>query len=328
MSLLWACVLAALSLPPQLDEARFRRESAATGPVLASGWPESDVRWAIEALPQALARCEARFGRSLGRPFTTVLVPDRFELARVVERIAHGPPADRSALGVAIPSASTLVLRWDHVQGAESLRETLYHEVAHLVIHNDPAASIPRWLDEGAAQWASKDALPRDALAYLSFLARIDGLYPLATLALRFPEAHELSSVAYQQSFLFVAFIETKSSPRGVAEVLDLCARGKSASAALEEVTHTSMAQLERDFRGYVSSRSTLAEVLRSVISIWTIMGLLALGAVIRYVYSRGRRLRALGPEDGQGSASEEAVDPDAHPAEDGAHEARRSAEP
>src|SRR5687767_3068996 len=65
----------------------FREEEASTGKVYWRGWSDEDRREVLDLLPMTLSRIESRLGRRFEGSFTTILVPDGFELRRVAERL-------------------------------------------------------------------------------------------------------------------------------------------------------------------------------------------------------------------------------------------------
>ncbi|HVR74676.1 MAG TPA: hypothetical protein VMT52_10105 [Planctomycetota bacterium] len=276
----------------------YTEEAIPTGKLRSLGWPADDRLELASRLPAALARVESTLGRALGRPFTLVLVPGERELRRLVERLAGRPLEQEGVLGVAIPRAGVIVLARAAPLTSDRDETTLLHEVAHLVIHRYPETVVPRWFDEGAAMWASAGALGVEEEAYLSLLARMGALYSLESLDLRFPRPHDVASVAYGESLLLVRFIEERCGPGSIPALLDLFEAGIATRPALEQMTGLPLPELEKAFHRWVAGRQPVLRALASVISIWTVIGLLALLAIVRYRYRRRRALEALGGSD------------------------------
>jgi hypothetical protein len=284
----------------------YAEETAPTGAVYSRGWSAEDRRAVQVELPRVLARIEERLGRRLGRQFTTVLAPDGNELRRVAEDLgAKPPPARLNVVGLALPARSVLILDGAAFLGLEPFLPVLAHEVAHLVIHRQAGASIPRWLDEGVAGWVSGEQVPPGDLAYLAFLARVGGLYPVARLEYAFPEGHESTSLAYLESRLVVEYLAAAHQAAAVNRLLDLCEEGFPAGTAVERVTGLSPEEFERDFRRWVAARASFLRALGSAVNPWTVAALLAVVAVVRHLVVRRRRLRKLAEEE---SAEEEAA--------------------
>lgn len=276
----------------------YTEEAIPTGRLRSLGWPVDDRLAIVRSLPAALARVESALGRSLGRPFTLVLVPGERELRRLVERLAGKPLDQEGVLGVAIPRAGVIVLARAAPMTSDRDETTLLHEVAHLVIHRYPETVVPRWFDEGAAMWASAGAPSAEEEAYLSLLARMGALYSLESLDIRFPRLHDVASVAYGESLLLVRFLEERCGPGSIPALLDRFEAGIATRLALEQMTGLPLVDLEKAFHGWVAGRQPVLRALASVVSIWTVSGLLALLAIVRYRSRRRRALEALGGSD------------------------------
>ena len=280
---------------------RYQHRRIATGPLFYHGWGAGAVRWAEGFLPETKARIEAKLGRRLERPFTTVLVDSYADLRQIVERLGGSAP-DPYTQGVALPGHRMIVVRGDLLRETsldDPRAVTLTHEVAHLVLHRGPGTQIPRWLDEGVAVWVSQRQLSMQDEAQLSLLARTGSLYSLQSLEKRFPEVHNLTTVAYMQSYLMVLFLETQYGSEAIVELLDLLERGTPIREALQVVTGLGLEDLEGDFVLWTAGRHSLLFSLLAVVNIWTVAALLALLAIARHIVRRRRLLRRMEAADG-----------------------------
>ena len=299
--ILWAFLLLPVS---GLDFLKaYDRRDIPTGFLYSRGWHDDAVRWAEIFLPKALSRIEARLGRQLEGRFKTILVGDFAEFDRVYQQITGRRTApDRYTQGVAFPSLRLIVVRGDLVRGPtfeDPAAVTLTHEVAHIVLHRFPDTKIPRWLDEGMAVWVSGGRLtPRDE-AYLSLLARTSSLYRFETLETEFPPGHLPTTTAYKQSYLMIRFLQSVYGEQAPIELLDLLESGETTGHALEAITSLSLEQLEEDFFRWTRARRSFLESLVLVVNLWTVVALLALVAIARYLLKRRRLLRKLEEEEG-----------------------------
>jgi hypothetical protein len=274
----------------------YHEEEAQTGKLYWRAWPEADRREILEILPRSLAAIEARLSRKLGVPFTTVLVPDGAELLRVARDLLDGgEPPHEDIVGLAIPSRRVLIVKAGLIPGLDRAPGTLIHEVAHLVIHRDLSARIPRWFDEGVASWIAEPVLPPGEEARLSLLARVGAIYSLKRLDWGFPGGHVPVSTAYQQSLLFIRFLVEGHSDGVVPHLLDRFEAGEWTDSAIRSVTGRTREEVEEAFRVWLSRRVSLWRAVASVVSLWSLVGLLALVAIARYVLTRRRRMEALG---------------------------------
>jgi hypothetical protein len=276
--------------------ANYERIDIATGALYSWGWSRAEVERLGRSIPVALARVEERLDRRLRDRFTTVLTPDSPEFRRVVEELSGVRVAD-TVVGVAVPSARLLVIRGGPSVYAD-FEETLYHEIAHLIIHEGRSRPVPRWLDEGTAMWASRHRLTPSDEAYVALLARLGRLYTLESLADRFPAAHKSTSTAYLQSLLFIRFLVESHGDGIVPRLLERVSRDNAAEV-LSELTAMPIDELERKFTEWVISRTSLLWPLSAVWNIWTAAALLAIVAIVRSRLRRRRVLRQMEEEEG-----------------------------
>ena len=138
---------------------------------------------------------------------------------------------------------------------------SLGHEIAHLVLFRLYGNRVPLWLNEGFAQYASKNA-------HASFLrargfnskptsrgVEAEKLFPLAALAtMGYPPEAQVPAF-YHQSERLVRFLARTDRPK-FFEMLDLLASGQTLDAALAR-THGSdfgsVIALEERFSTYAS---------------------------------------------------------------------------
>lgn len=284
----------------------YERHEAPTGPLFSRGWAKSDRElvevWSHEALLLARERleCAATGG------FQIVLCPDLSEFRRVVRAFSTMNLESDQILGVAIPRKRTLVIRGGLSPRFGNVRPTVVHEVAHLVLH-EQAATLPRWLDEGIASWLSGRALTLDDQGYLAFLARTGGLYRLAQLETRFPGGHLSTAAAYQQSLHFVTFLaDTYGADAPARLVARLRAHPTVDSGRLlPAVCGREVAEVEKQFRGWVRARVSLGTMWLAVLQPWTVAAVLAVIAIVRHSWRRRRRLAQLAREEPPESSTE-----------------------
>jgi hypothetical protein len=138
---------------------------------------------------------------------------------------------------------------------------SLGHEIVHLVLHRFYTDAIPSWLDEGLAQFISKDAHAsyQRARGYISkphsdSIAPTD-LIPLATLvALTQPPSNRVQTF-YGESERLVRFLVATDKP-AFLKLLDALARHQPFETALlrfYSANFFSVSSLEEKFRQYAS---------------------------------------------------------------------------
>jgi hypothetical protein len=282
-SLSVVCVLLALPGPAGAFEG-YASASLPTGQLLWRGWSEADRTAMADRIPAELAAVEQALGRRLGQSFTAALVPDGFELSRLVKELTGKALPPARTRGVAIPAQRLLLVRGDPLESAGGLQQTLRHELAHLVLHRPGLPAIPRWVDEGLASWVSGSRLSPEDESRLALLARVRGLYTWSGLEREFPPTEDSSSIAYAQSFLFFRFLAERWGEEAIPRLLDGLQAGASVPTALQATTRLGPQDMEEQFRGWVAARASfLAAFFHGGPGLWSLGGLLALAAILRY---------------------------------------------
>ncbi len=277
----------------------YERYEFASGPFycLDEGGPR--VEWARGFIPSVLDRVEKRLGRRRDRPFTTVLVGTTRELQNIVEAYT-GRELPAYVLGVALPARDLLVVRSDIVsfQLRDSTPMTLVHEIAHLVIHRDPQASIPRWFDEGLSMWVSEGGVAARDEADLSMLARVGGLFSLADLEVSIRGHHQARTLAYRQALHAVNYLVDTGGEEILHALLDELEGGATFSEALERLGRDGVPTFEAGFREWAKERASLLRIVLSVVSPWALIGPLAVVACLVQWRRRRRQLSRMEAEE------------------------------
>jgi hypothetical protein len=140
----------------------------------------------------------------------------------------------------------------------------LGHEIAHLVLHRFYADGIPRWLDEGFAQYVSKGAhasyqRARGYIAKARSQAILKSeLIPLAALVATTQAPSENPETFYNESERLVRFLVATDKPNFLT-LLDALARHQPFESALLRIyagKFASAAALEEKFRDYAAKDS------------------------------------------------------------------------
>ena len=190
--------------------------------------------------------------------------------------------------GVAIPAQNMLVIpvgEGPSVLDAEG-RTTLRHEWAHLGLHGYLGdLRVPRWFDEGYAQWASGgfDAMEAWRLRVLIALGRAPAM---DSLSLRWPSQREEARSAYLLAASAVGYLLAESGERGLELFLSRWRDGRSFEDALRSTFGVTSGQLEEDWRKHVRDRYGWLFVLAHSSVFWMLLTLVLLFMV------RSRRVR------------------------------------
>ncbi len=203
----------------------------------------------------------------------------------------------------ALPRKQLVVLDTSRLdQPAGDLYATLKHEFAHLALHQAiDRRRLPRWLDEGTAQWASdgiSEYLPAVQRSLLPQAAAAGRLFDLDELAELFPEDPRGLQLAYEQSRSFVNYLVRRFGDEALRRLLQSLASGASPWEAFEEVLGMRLVDAEAEWRhGLRSPGSWLAGLAGHVYGFLFFAAALAtVGAYWRY-RQRKRHYR-VGEED------------------------------
>lgn len=204
--------------------------------------------------------------------------------------------------GVAVPGARAMVLpAYGGERGSGwSQSRTLRHEWAHLGLHQRlEGLRIPRWFDEGYAEWASGGWNAREG--WRLRVALTAGGFDLDSLSLGWPRERVRAEVAYMLAGTAVEYLARASGERGLELFLRRWRELGSFEGALRRVYGVTSSQLEEDWREYVKDRYGWLFVLSHSVIFWLFLALALLGMVwIRRRRNRRAmaRLRATEPPD------------------------------
>ncbi|NJD19874.1 MAG: hypothetical protein FIA95_11420, partial [Gemmatimonadetes bacterium] len=200
--------------------------------------------------------------------------------------------------GVAIPELGLLVVptgEGPRILDPGGLR-VLRHEWAHLGLHQALGGlRIPRWFDEGYAQWASGGWDASDAWR-LRILLAVGGAPPLDSLSLAWPRERGSAEGAYLLAASAVSFLLEGSGERGLALLMARWREGRSFDGALRATFGVTTGQFEEDWRRHVRKRYGWLFVASRSAVFWMLLALVLLFmARTRQARNRARmaRLRA-----------------------------------
>lgn len=207
-----------------------------------------------------------------GAAVTVVLAPSE----AVFDSLLGGRVPEWGA-GVAVPSARTIVLPTYASQRTRSADpvQTLRHEWAHLALHGYlDTRDIPRWFDEGYAEWASGRWGWEDAWRLrLAFALR--RAPPLDSLAMDWPEDAPSARLAYLLAATTVQYLVERSGERGLEALFRRWRTSGDFDAALRATYGGTAAQLEEDWRKFVKRRYGWPLVLSQSLLFWLGTGFL-----------------------------------------------------
>jgi hypothetical protein len=263
------------------------------------------VRARVHHAPQD-ARVAARVLALLDRMPPLPGLPDSLPFG-IEAVLAHSPEAFDEVTGgtvpewragVAIPSRSMLVMPTGEgvrVVDGEGLR-TLRHEWAHLGLHAYlEGLRIPRWFDEGYAEWASGGFDVAGAWRLRVSIAT-GRTPPMDSLTLSWPRQREAAQTAYLLAGSAVSYLLEAGGERGLSIFLQRWRRDRSFEGSFRETFGVTTGQFEEDWRKQVRDRYGWLFVLSHSSIFWMVLALVLLWMVrVRQRYNREKlaRLRA-----------------------------------
>jgi hypothetical protein len=158
---------------------------------------------------------------------------------------------------------------------------------------------VPRWFDEGYAQWAS--SWDPSEVWRLRLLLATGRAPPLDSLSLDWPRDAASARAAYLLSATALEYLVRESGERGLSLLIDHWMRSGSFEAALRATYGVTQGQLEEHWRAYVRRRYGWLLVASHSLVLWSglaLMLLVLLGVRRRRDRERMARLRASEPPD------------------------------
>jgi hypothetical protein len=255
-------------------------------------WPGHEAR-----ARRVLETLEARPGLpglpDQGLPSRAVvfLAPDRLRW----EALTGGEPPHWGA-GIAVPALRRIILPvfqtpWD---GFRSEARTLRHEWAHLGLHEYlEGLRIPRWFDEGYAQWAAGEWSAQEAWRLRVALAG-GRAPPLDSLTLAWPAGRTDAEIAYLLGATAVEYLVQGSGSRGLEVFLERWREGGDFEDAFRRTFGITTGTFERQWLAHVKRRYGWLLMLAQSSFVWLFLGL-ALFLLFRVRRRRDReRMAAL----------------------------------
>jgi len=195
--------------------------------------------------------------------------------------------------GAAIPAERFIVVRVPAGETPSELEPLLLHELTHVLLGADypDLAAWPLWFQEGLAMREARTEGLRD-FATLSAATLLDRLYPLESLALRFPASEAEARLAYAESLSFLSFLDARfGRARGVELLRGL--RRLPFDEAFRRAYGLGPGAAEGLWLRWVDRRYAWIPALTSGTTLWLLITLLFLAAAaVRRRRSRQMRER------------------------------------
>lgn len=178
--------------------------------------------------------------------------------------LAEGEDPDRSPGGAfhfvayAQPAEGLIVLHLTRMRAFSlPLSPVLKHELCHLILHDATGGgNLPRWLDEGVAQWVSggisEMVAPRRPY-FLPGAVLMGWDVPLERLDPLFHGNERDILYAYEKSLSVAEFLVNKGGAGSLSRLLRRMSRGETVQEALRSGYGMSLDDIERSWRRHIS---------------------------------------------------------------------------
>lgn len=168
----------------------------------------------------------------------------------------------------AVPERNLIAIDQSRMnQDPFSIEATLKHELCHLVLHDYIRTHpLPRWLDEGIAQWISGgigEFLLEQKGAPLNEAVLSGKLIRLNALSQSFPGDKTSLCLAYQESKSWVNFVVEEFGKERLIAILKKM-EGKDIEAAVQEALSLSFEELEERWHVHLKRKMTWFSFLAS----------------------------------------------------------------
>mgnify|MGYP001599441420 CR=1 FL=1 len=185
---------------------------------------------------------------------TVILIKDSKTFQKIVE--------SSLIVAVAVPQKNLIVINNSKMNVHPfTLEITLKHELCHLMLHHHISeGNLPKWLNEGIAQWSSGGIAEiimgesRDVLKQASLSGEFISLRGLTD---KFPEDERAVLLAYEESKSIVEYITREFGASGLLQVLNYLKNGYDVDAAIFKGLSVPFYELENRWHDYLQKRTT-----------------------------------------------------------------------
>jgi hypothetical protein len=153
----------------------------------------------------------------------------------------------------AVPARNLIVIDYSRMRRSPfDVEDTFRHELTHLLLHQNVAeAVLPKWLDEGVAQWASggiADIMRTGERDLLQQAVLSHHMIDLRDISDTFPESSNGLILAYEESKSFVEFIVKNYGEEKLRSLLQRLEQRRTVDQAANEILGVPLDMLERQW--------------------------------------------------------------------------------
>ncbi|MBN1626269.1 MAG: hypothetical protein JW944_07065 [Deltaproteobacteria bacterium] len=205
----------------------------------------------------------------------------------------------------ALPDRNIIVIDYSRIKTDPfDLGSILKHELCHLLLHDGiESERLPRWLDEGIAQWVS-GGLADIVVEKRQVLTRAvlqNRIIKLKYLNEAFPDEEGMMALAYAESKDFIEYMIRLKGIEAILSILRSLSAGDDIDNAVMKTFSLSLDEMERDWHKSLEKKATWTSVV--INNLYEALFFLAAVALIIGFYRVWRRKReyGAGDEDNEG---------------------------
>lgn len=202
----------------------------------------------------------------------------------------------------AVPDKDLIVIDYPRVSSDPfSIETTMKHELCHLVLHHRVGKGfLPKWLDEGIAQWASggiAEIIRGNKKSHLDKAVIRARLIRMESLDQEFPTDNDSLLLAYEETESIVSYIVRRFDVEGLLMILDNLSQGYEWREATSRALSMPFSELEADWQHSLKSWSWLTYLTGNLYEILFICGALVVVYAFVKIFLR-KRAYMRGDED------------------------------
>jgi len=162
-----------------------------------------------------------------------------------------------SVQGIAISEYNMIIINAENIfsKSTSDIEHLIEHEITHLVLGNNIISGsgkhLPRWFNEGVAQWVSEGASELFSSSYQGSLQSAfltERLLPFSTLSESFPPEQSGFILAYAQSLSFIEFLVEENGEDKLNSLMQLLKSEKDFYRAFQQVYFFPLEQAEQEW--------------------------------------------------------------------------------
>ena len=211
-------------------------------------------RYALERVADHAAESIPAIAERLGIGAGPAMVITVADDEQAFNHLQPGTPPDW-ADGTAWPHRGLIYLKSPRIRpgSAKPLTQVLDHEITHVLLGQAFGRQpVPRWLQEGLAQWVAGEIGP-DLPARIGRGTWRRDLFTLEELTRDFPKDPTDADLAYAQSADLIAFVATEYGEDAIPTLVQSMASGRPVNAAFLDATGQLADEVDAQWRARLS---------------------------------------------------------------------------